>query len=500
MFHSPKILILFLFFETSVFFLSAQDLDSLPSAKGNYILNDSLARDSISPSKKKEPENNFSPDTVFLVNGDKITGNIISFENDRLKIDAQGAGVINIKEVKILSVSGGSRLFKVEDVRHEIYTGPVRFSKDTGEILLINKYTYGILFTDIIRMAPLDEKSSSSIPDSTVEIKTDQSANNYYLPDTVFLKTGDQLTGKILAFEQGRLKMDAQGAGVIYIKWLKIASINGGNRLFKVEDIRGEIYIGRIALSKDTGEVLVLSQLKYGIMFEDMVRMFPLEEEWYRGFKGDMGAGLNYTKSSEVLNLNADYNLYYVISKWRFINNLSYIQTSTDKSDPSVRIEFDLQALYALPRKWVLSEINSFNRNDELGIDSRISFGLGAGNSLVLTEKQRLIVLTGISQNSEKDIESNNVSSNFEWPVSLQHTIYSFIAPNLTSTTKLASFVGITEKGRYRADASTDLTWEFITHVKFKFSIYYSYDNKILTGKNSSNDYGTTISLTFDLR
>ena len=115
-----------------------------------------------------------------------------------------------------------------------------------------------------------------------------------------------------------------------------------------MEDILGEIYIGKVASSPDTGEILVLSKPRYGLRLENIVRIFPLESEWYRGIKGDLGGGVSYTKSSDVLRLNAEYNLYYVISKWRLINNFSYIETTTSDEEPTVSVDLDLEARYAL--------------------------------------------------------------------------------------------------------------------------------------------------------
>ena len=57
-----------------------------------------------------------------------------------------------------------------------------------------------------------------------------------------------------------------------------------------------------------------------------------------------------------------------------------------------------------------------------------------------------------------EDIESEEIKANTEWPFSIQQTIYSFIKRNLSTSTTLASSIGITEKGRFRFDASTDLT------------------------------------------
>jgi hypothetical protein len=296
------------------------------------------------------------------------------------------------------------------------------------------------------------------------------------------------------------LSIDAQAAGVISIKWTKIATIKGGSRIFKVEDERGEIYIGNVHASKDTGEILLISKLRYGLYLHDIVRIFPIETDWYRGFKGDLGGGISYTKSSDIWRLNTEYNIYYVVSKWRFVNNLSYIEDIENGESQALRIQFDLQALYALKHRWLLSEINSFNRNDELGIRARYSFGLGVGNNVVQNDIQRLLILTGISNNREKNTESNDFAFYVEWPVTLQHTIYSFIKPNLSSTIGAISYVGITESERYRFDASADITWEFVKNFKLSFSIYYNYDNKVIEEKKSTDDYGTVVSLLLNLR
>src|SRR5205085_2883524 len=137
------------------------------------------------------------------------------------------------------------------------------------------------------------------------------------------------------------------------------------NRIYKVEDVYSDTYIGRIGLSKE-GEILVYSKNQFKLKIADIVQIYPLETEWYKRFKGSLGAGMNYTKSSDVMTINTEYNLNYVISKWRFINDFSYISTSANNEDASLRIQINFQALYSLPGRWVLSEINSYSKNDEL--------------------------------------------------------------------------------------------------------------------------------------
>jgi len=438
----------------------------------------------------------FTPDTVYIINGDKITGNIVSYAEGRLRLDAQSTGIINIRHQKISSISGGSRLYHVKDIRNNSFVGNIRLSSDSGEILLTNKYVYHLSFDEIVFFRPV-----KSIADTTVHaIEKYKKFDKRYIADTLFLKNRERYTGRILSMEQGRIKIDAQGAGVVNVQWHKILTVAGGSRQFKVEDQNGEFYIGTINTSKDTGEIVIIGEQKYSLMLENIVRIYPLEDDWYRGFKGTLGGGFNYTKSSDVLNINLDYNIYYVVKKWNFINNFSYVETSTDETERSVRLSVDLAALYSLPGRWVLSEVNSFNRNDELGIKSRISFGAGGGYNLILTERQRLLALSGILQNTEKNIESSEPVSNFEWPVTLNHTVYSFLRPDLSTTTEISYYKGLTESKRYRVDISTDITWEFIKWMKLKLAVYYDYDNKEVEGKPSKEDYGTVLSLLVDLK
>jgi hypothetical protein len=345
----------------------------------------------------------------------------------------------------------------------------------------------------------VDSVSNKKLTDTIKNVATVPNKETVFV-DVLYLMNGDKLTGKLISFQQGRLRFDAQGAGMISVKWYKIKSIACGSRIFRVESTKGEIIKGRIIESTNSGEITVLSIPNQNLKIEDVSRIFPLEAEWYKGFKGSLGGGVSYTKSSDVLRINADIDLYYVISRWRFVNTFSYISTSTADSDFSERVQFSLEEFYALKKRWFLYEQNSFYKNDELGINAKVSFGAGAGNNLVLTEIQKLQIFTGILQNFEKDIQINDFDSNIEWQSTLQHTFYSFLKPNLTASTVISSFVGITDNSRYRFDATADLTWEFVKNFKLQLSYYYNYDNKNIQGKNSDTDYGPILSFLLDLK
>lgn len=365
-----------------------------------------------------------------------------------------------------------------------------------AQLPVLNKKTNT---TTTIPLLP-DTVAKENTVDTSATNKKKKSTIADFTADTLFLINGDKITGKIISFEQGRLKMDADGPGDISVKWHKILTIAGGNRIYKIEDLEGGIYYGHIDFSVDTGKIMISNMLQFDIDLASIAKIFPLEEEWYRGFKGSFGGGLSHTKASDVLTANADYNLYYVLSKWTFFNDFSFVSTSTNNETASLRIQTNLQALYSLPKKWVLSEVNAYNKNDELGINSRYTIGVQAGNNIVQTDWQKLSIFTGLNANSEKVTEEDNGALNLEWPLSVQHTIYKFIRPNLSTSTTLTYYGGITETGRQRWDISTNIQWEFINNFNLQLAFYYDYDNKVIEDKPSNTNYGTTISLILDLK
>src|SRR5262245_4144740 len=91
--------------------------------------------------------------------------------------------------------------------------------------------------SDSIPSIPKLDSLEAQIADTMKTESLRDSRGKVFIPDTVFLKNGDRLTGKILSFEQGRLRLDAQGPGIISIKWHKIVTVSGGNTIFKVEDL-----------------------------------------------------------------------------------------------------------------------------------------------------------------------------------------------------------------------------------------------------------------------
>src|SRR6188768_443595 len=166
------------------------------------------AVDSTQMVQTKDTLKPVTADTLFMINGDKITGNILSYEEGRMRIDAQSAGVINVKYQKIFSVSGGSRLFHIKDVKGTSYIGNITSSLDTGEIILSGQQVTELRFKDIASFRPI-KNITDTIPPVTEKAKKQTGGET---PDNILLKNGERYTGDILSMEQGRIKIDAQGS------------------------------------------------------------------------------------------------------------------------------------------------------------------------------------------------------------------------------------------------------------------------------------------------
>ena len=62
------------------------------------------------------------------------------------------------------------------------------------------------------------------------------------LADTVWLKNGDRLTGKISVLDGGKLLIETEYGGSIPLKWNQIATLESDQKLLiKQDDVTGEV-------------------------------------------------------------------------------------------------------------------------------------------------------------------------------------------------------------------------------------------------------------------
>jgi hypothetical protein len=123
-------------------------------------------------------------------------------------------------------------------------------------------------------------------------------AANAALADTVWLKNGDRLTGKIKFYDGGKLLLATEYGGAIALDWSKIATLESDQELLIKENaIVGErakslrpAEPGKVMLVNGDGpKTIELASIK------QMLKPTPLVEDFV--WKGNIDAGLDYKRA-----------------------------------------------------------------------------------------------------------------------------------------------------------------------------------------------------------
>jgi len=145
--------------------------------------------------------------------------------------------------------------------------------------------------------------------------------------------------------------------------------------------------------------------------------------------------------------------------------------------------------------RWFADWFSTFERNDELGIESRVSIGGAYGRYVVQTNRNLLSLTAGIQATTEA---KTGESGRKEVPEGRLQLRYQHRNPEHDASMRLTTTVYplLEDLGVYRAE--TDLTFrrEIINDLDLDLSIYQSYQSDPPAG-SSNSDYGVTTSLAF---
>lgn len=75
-------------------------------------------------------------DTLYFYNGSKVVGKVLKIGLGRINIDADGIGIVNIKNSKVTSIHARSRGFRIQTVDGELRDGYLFRSKKPGTVMM----------------------------------------------------------------------------------------------------------------------------------------------------------------------------------------------------------------------------------------------------------------------------------------------------------------------------------------------------------------------------
>jgi hypothetical protein len=306
--------------------------------------------------------------------------------------------------------------------------------------------------------------------------------------DVIVLNNGDTITGEIKSLYAGRVDLSTNSMGRIQIEWQDIVAMSS-NYTYEIRTSDGSRYIGTLAMSSQSKLSVQGRRHSLDVPSLDVVELRPVSEDLKDQLDAYFSAGYSYDKASAVTQTNINTTIGYETDSTR--NQFSGRATSTEtdkRTTSSTKLELSRQ-IWLDKLKLFRTLSASYEKNDELSLDHRVSAGFGWGKYFIDNRRMSLAGTIGIQGLTEQQISGEEVQS-AEGFLSGDFRMWQFNSPELDLKFQANLFPGLTETGRLRGDTNITLRWELFSDLFWDVSAWATYDNRTETGANV--DYGIT--------
>jgi hypothetical protein len=311
--------------------------------------------------------------------------------------------------------------------------------------------------------------------------------------DRVLLRNGDRLAGEVIELRTGKLEFKTSTMGTVYIEWDKVAELVAPGR-FEIETTSGTRFYGSIAAGQNGKMTLVLDVGRLDVDVLAVVRIRPLKATFFDRLDGALDLGASYTQSSGIGQgyLNMDIHARRPKFEWSAVFNTT---VTVQPNEPQTsRTVMTLVYSRLLSNRWYIPGTAKFERNTDLGLSLRSSFGGGLGRFLVQTNRSTFGVAGGIMGNREVP-EDGEATSNAEAFLGSRYSFFTYDSPKTTVDVSIAVFPSLNVAHRVRSDLDVTLRREIVSDFTVGVTYYDSYDTRPLTADARKHDFGGTVTV-----
>ena len=316
--------------------------------------------------------------------------------------------------------------------------------------------------------------------------------------DTLVHINGNIITGEIKKIEFGILYFSTNGMGTINVETDKVKSLKS-KKEFQITLDNGLLYFGSLdTVNGPVAKVKIISHgREYIVKTIALVEVFPIKNTFWLRTSGNFSMGGNYTKSTNILQLNFSGNLSYR-GKKNFIQ-ISWNNQGTMYKDSVLSEKKSNTISYRryLNKHYSVQAAIGASSNSELNLDSRLYLNLTTGRDIIHTNMSIFYTGLGLSANKEVYADSTNNSNNLEGILSVTYNFFKRTDPEIDIKTYVDTYPSFTELGRWRIDASLEVRIELFNNFYVGATFYDNFDNKSSLDSNQHNDWGINGTITY---
>lgn len=313
--------------------------------------------------------------------------------------------------------------------------------------------------------------------------------------DVVGLLNGDKVTGEIKSLEFGALSYSTDSMGTVSIDWEDVVSVTSEQSL-QVELTNGARFFGQL-VAADKEHELVVRTASRDVTYStnEIVRITPIDAKvpFLERLEGSFSLGFQAQKSSEVNTSNLAADVSYRARE--YLVGVRLNSTVTDQpSEPTTAdqsIDLNLQAFRR--DLWFSDWFVGWERQDELGIQARLSAGAAWGRYFVQTNNDMFSVTAGAQASREAYTGEDPNDTVYEGRIEVRY-LHRRLDPKTSFNFTTQLYPLLEDLSEYRAESSLNLNWEFIDDMFLGLGLTYSYTSNPPSNAEK-NDYALTTSL-----
>jgi hypothetical protein len=312
-------------------------------------------------------------------------------------------------------------------------------------------------------------------------------ADSHRKTDIVTLYDGDKVTGEVKNLFSGLLEVSTKFMGTVKIEWRQVARIESLYR-YEIAMVEGSRYYGKMETSSRPGELRFIdADGEHSFSALEVVEIRPVSETLKDRIDIHLALGYSYTKASSLGQGSFNTDIGYETDRARNVLTGRLYLTDTE-SEVTNSGKMDLRRSVWTKRKGSFRYLlGTYETNDELELDYRLSAGGGLGHQFVKSPRSTWEGGIGAQLLTEKTLSGDTLES-AEAVLRTEYSTWKYTTPELRLKLDLSIFPSLTESGRVRADTDINIRWELVEDFYWEVTAFGTYDNQAT--EDSEFDYG----------
>ena len=313
--------------------------------------------------------------------------------------------------------------------------------------------------------------------------------------DRIHLKNGDVITGDIKELDRGKLRLKTLTMDTVLVNWVDVESVES-NKYLRIGKADGTFTSGTIKKSDIANELIVEDrgqEVEVPVLAASTIQPIRVQQSFWRRLEGDLSAGIDYKKASDILLVNLSTNVRFKEETYEIAVGANWNETSRTEDNDSSRADLSTTYTRFLKDRWFWKGSVGFERNEELGLNMRALVGATAGRYLIQSPTLRFELNAGLAENWEDRTDGTTTAST-EGLIRSSLDIFKHTLPVTRLSASINIFPGITESGRMRVNTNVSLRNEIVRSLFWDLSLYHTFDNRPPEDA-AEEDYGIVTSI-----